>query len=403
MKHPLYYCFLVMYITITTACFSSEQTQSLTINTMYGDFTVTEPVLIELFNSPVMERIKYIRQHGTLDYIINQKKEYTRYEHCVGVWALLRMYDATLEEQIAGLLHDASHTVFSHVADVLFNHTSLHSSYQDDIHEWFLTQYNINELLARHNLSLESVLHKSGDHTMLEQDLPNLCADRLDYNFREALLTDVLTLDDIATILDDLHFADDNWFFTNADSAKKLAIASLMSTEYVWSSHANQFIYTWTARALRRALDIGLLTADDIHFSTDPIVWDTLWLSNDEMIADCLKIIVNYQPIAEERGATTPLIGKFRGLNPWVLENNQLQQLTDIDTDYDNEYNRVKKRIVQTARKKWNYDEAVFDFLLSDSSTPLHCNGRSQTHKAKNSCETNPHTTTSSSSLSNRK
>ena len=372
MKHSLYYCFLVTYLTITTACFGS---QSLTINTIYGDFTVTESVLIELFNSPIMERIKQIRQHGTLDYIIKQKKEYTRYEHCVGVWALLRMYGATLEEQIAGLLHDASHTVFSHVADVLFNHTSLHSSYQDDIHEWFLTQYNVHELLARHNLSLESVLHKSGDHTMLEQDLPNLCADRLDYNFREALLTDVLTLDDIATILDDLHFADGNWFFTSIDSAKKLAMASLMSTEYVWSSHANQFIYTWTARALRRALDIELITADDIHFSTDPIVWDKLWLSNDEMIADCLKIIVNYQPIAEEPGATTPLIGKFRGLNPWVLENNQLQRLTDIDTDYDNEYTRVKKRIVQTARKGRKYNEAVFDSFLSHYHTPMHSNG----------------------------
>jgi uncharacterized protein len=272
-------------------------------------------------------------------------------------------------------LHDASHTVFSHVADVLFNHTSLHSSYQDDIHEWFLTQYNIDELLTRYNLSLESVLHKSGNHTMLEQDLPNLCADRLDYNFREALLTDVLTHDDITAILNDLHFADGNWFFTNAGSAKKLAMASLASTEYVWSSHANQFIYTWTARALRRALDIGLLTEDDIHFSTDPIVWDTLWLSNDEIIADCLKIIVNYQPIAEEPGATTPLIGKFRGLNPLVLENNQLQQLTDIDVDYDTEYNRVKTRIIQTARKKWNYDETAFGPLFPDYYTPMHSNG----------------------------
>jgi uncharacterized protein len=351
MKNTLCYFFLAAYIATTTACFSSEQ--SLAINTIYGDFTVTEPILIELFNNPVMERIKYIRQHGTLDYVIKQKREFTRYEHCVGVWALLRMYGATVEEQIAGLLHDASHTVFSHVADVLFNHTSLQSSYQDDIHEWFLQQYNIDELLTHYNISLDAILPKSGTHTMLEQDLPNICADRLDYNFREALLTDVLTLDDIATILDDLHFTDDNWFFTNKNSAYKLAMASLASTEYVWSSQANEFIYTWTARALRRALDIGLLTADDIHFSTDPIVWDKLWLSNDAMIADCLKIIVNYQSTIDPSDTTIPLIGKFRGLNPLVLENNKLQRLTDIDEDYNTEYNRVKTRIIQTGRNKF--------------------------------------------------
>lgn len=354
MKCNVSYLLLVMYFSVTTACFGSEQPQSLTINTFYRDITITEPVLIELFNSPVLERIKSIRQHGTLDYVVKQKKEYTRYEHCVGVWALLRMYGATLEEQIAGLLHDASHTVFSHVADVLFNHTSLHSSYQDDIHEWFLKQYNVDELLARHNMSLDAVLHKSGNHTMLEQDLPNICADRLDYNLQEASLTGIITSDDITTILNDLHFAHDNWFFTNKDSAKKLAIASLRSTECIWSSHANQFIYTWTAQALRRALDIGLLTSDDIHFSTDPIVWDKLWLSNDETIFNCLKTIVTYEQTIEIPGATTPLIGKFRGLNPWVLENNQLQRLTDIDEDYSAEYNRVKNRIIQIARKKRN-------------------------------------------------
>ncbi len=355
MKYNIYYLLLVSSFSLATTSFGSEQTPSIIINSTYGNFTVTEPVLIELFNSPVMQRIKSIRQHGTLDYIVKQSKEYTRYEHCVGVWALLKMYNATLEEQIAGLLHDASHTVFSHVADVLFNHTSLHSSYQDDIHEWFLKQYNVDELLARHNMSLDDVLHKSGMHCMLEQDLPNICADRLDYNIQEALLTGTLTSDDVTLILHDISYANGNWFFSNKESAKKLAMASLRSTECVWSSNANDFVYTWTAHALRRALDIGLLTSDDIHFSTDPIVWDILWLSNDQIIADCLIKLVTYTPIIEQPGATTSLIGKFRGLNPLVLENDELQQLTNIDEDYAQEYKRVKSRIIQTGRQKLLY------------------------------------------------
>jgi uncharacterized protein len=353
MKHTLYSFLFIS--SLATACLGSEQPQSITINSFYQDFIITEPVLIELFNSPVMQRIKTIRQHGTLDYVVKQKKEYTRYEHCVGVWALLRMYGATLEEQIAGLLHDASHTVFSHVADVLFDHTSLHSSYQDDIHEWFLQQYNVNELLARHNIELDAILHKSGDHTMLEQDLPNICADRLDYNLQEALLTGIITHDDVFAILNDLQFADGNWFFVSKDSAKKLALVSLYSTEFIWSSDANDFIYTWTAQALRRALDIGLLTSDDIHFSTDPVIWDKLWLSDDAIIFEHLKKIVNYQPTIDTPGATTPLHGKFRGLNPWVLENGQLQRLTDIDDDYAQEYNRVKTRIIPVGRQKLHY------------------------------------------------
>ncbi len=176
-------------------CLQEKQKSSATliIHTIYGDFEVTEPVLIDLFNSPVMERIKYVRQYGVLDYVIKQKKEYTRYEHCVGVWALLRMHGATLEEQIAGLLHDASHTVFSHVADMLFSNQSQDSSYQDDIHAWYLKKNNTDALLSQHNIPFAAILHKSGTHRMLEQDLPNICADRLEYNLQAGLLTNMLT------------------------------------------------------------------------------------------------------------------------------------------------------------------------------------------------------------------
>jgi HD superfamily phosphohydrolase len=312
------------------------------VHTIYGDFTVTEPVLIDLFNSPIMERIKHVRQYGVLDYIIKQKKEYTRYEHCVGVWALLRMYGATLEEQIAGLLHDSSHTVFSHVGDVLFDHQSDKSSYQDDIHEWYLQQYNVDALLAHHNIALSAVLHKSGTHVMLERDLPDICADRLEYNLQAGLLTSMLTIDDITAILQDIRYAHGQWFFVNKESAKQLALVSLFNTEHVWSSPANQYIYHWTADALSRALTIGLLTIDDIHFSTDPIIWDKLWISNDECIIECLDKIVHYRLLEQKKRPISK--GKFRGLNPLIQENDQLKRLTDIDTEYYQEYNRVKEQ-----------------------------------------------------------
>src|SRR5690242_2968432 len=131
--------FFLLSLTIASWCHTATHTP-LIVHTIYRDLQVTEPVLIDLFNSATMERIKHIHQYGATDYVIVQNKEYTRYEHCVGVWALLRIYGAPLEEQIAGLLHDASHTVFSHVGDILFDHTSAYNSYQDDIHQWYLEQ-----------------------------------------------------------------------------------------------------------------------------------------------------------------------------------------------------------------------------------------------------------------------
>ena len=339
-------------LTPTIHSYHQTHTPELLVKTLYRDFKITEPVLIDLFNSPIMERIKHVRQYGVLDYIIKQKREYTRYEHCVGVWALLRIHGACLEEQIAGLLHDASHTVFSHVGDILFNHHSTDSSYQDDIHEWYLKQMHADALLAKHGISLNAILHKSGTHTMLEQDLPDICADRLEYNLQAGILTDMLTTDDIAHLLKNIRYDNGKWFFTNKECAKKLGHVSLFNTKNVWSSPANQFIYRWTARALTRALKIKLLTADDIHFSTDPVVWDKLYISNDSYIAKCLNMIINYNsPTMIDTYKQEPVKGKFRGLDPWVQEdNNTLKRLTTIDEQYRIEYNRLKAHMTHTSK-----------------------------------------------------
>lgn len=345
-----FYLPLITYAYITLH-FSCLYTQPLTINTIYGNFIVNEPVLIELFNHPIMERIKHVRQYGVSDYIIKQKKEYTRYEHCVGVWALLKLFGASLEEQIAGLLHDASHTVFSHVGDKLFCHHSANSSYQDDIHEWYLKHYNIHALLAQYDIALADILHKNGTHLMLEQDLPYLCADRLEYNLQAGILTDLLTLDDIHLILHNLEYDNGNWFFTDIEMAKKLALVSLYNTEHVWGNPLDQCIYHITAAALQRALEIQLITIDDIHFSTDALVWDKLWISNDTIIMQYLKDMINCAAIINQY---KPYIKapKFRGLDPLIQSNDTFYTLTEIDDEYYEEYNRVKTQLAYRAIRR---------------------------------------------------
>jgi uncharacterized protein len=341
--------FFLVILAISSWCYAAHDTPFI-VHTIYSDIEVTEPVLIDLFNSNTMERIKHIHQYGATDYVIPQNKEYTRYEHCVGVWALLRMYGACLEEQIAGLLHDASHTVFSHVGDILFEHTSVYNSYQDDIHQWYLEQQHIDALLQQHNLSLEAVLHKSGNHHMLEQDLPDICADRLEYNLQAGLLTDLLTLDDIHHILENLKYHDGIWFFTDAECAKKLALVSLFNTEFVWGGPQDHFINENMANALKRALHIGLLTNDDIHFSVDNIVWNTLHTSTDPIIIECMHNIMHYKKmisITDVDSSDFVVKSKFRGLDPLVATAHGLQRLTTLDDDYKCEYNRVKQQVTQ--------------------------------------------------------
>lgn len=87
---------------------------------IYGKIEVNEPVLVEIINSYELQRLKEISMAGYYPGCPEfNNPEYNRYNHSVGVLLLLRRYGASLAEQIAGLIHDVSHSAFSHTIDYI--------------------------------------------------------------------------------------------------------------------------------------------------------------------------------------------------------------------------------------------------------------------------------------------
>ncbi len=321
-----------------------------TITTLFGNFAITEPVLQELLECPTMQRLKNIHQYG-MRYYAGCTQPYSRYEHSIGVLALLRRYGANLEEQIAGLLHDASHTVFSHIAEFLFKHKSLVTSYQDDIHHWLLEQTEVPAILAKHNISFDEIINKKCLYKCLEQDLPYLCADRIEYNIHGGFLENYITKEEIDTLLDTLFFEHGQWFFTDPVQAEKLGRISLALTENVFAAPFDWLINHWGAQALQRALDIHIITLNDIHFSTDAIIWERLQLSNDvelqqlrATIATCKNNFVITNATAHYDYCIHP---KFRGVDPLVKTNKGLQPLTHLNTAYAHDYYALKNTLAE--------------------------------------------------------
>lgn len=315
------------------------------ITTIYGVFPVQDKIILDLIQSAAFQRTRYIHQYGVMKWI-REVPEYSRFSHCLGVWALLHRYNAPLNEQIAGLLHDVSHTVFSHLGDHIFNHRSSHSSYQDDIHEWFLRKYSIDKILVNYNIELRDILHKSEVYTMLERDLPDLCADRLEYNLRGGVIAGLLAEDEIESILQHLQFKDEQWFFTDVAVAAKFSKISLYLTEHEWGSPENDLVYSWAAKAVQRALELQVVTFDEVHFSTDDIIWERLTNATDQVIKDYLHKAINYKEqfsvVADVNNADRIVRTKFRGINPWVLVNGEFKRLVDLDAVFAKEYGRVK-------------------------------------------------------------
>jgi len=309
--------------------------EEITVNTIFGELTITEPVLIELLQHPVVQRMKEIDQHGPPTYFLNEPT-FSRYDHCLGVFALLRMYKRPLEEQVAGLLHDASHTCFSHLADHLFKTGNQHS-YQDIIHAWYLRKMEVDKVLERYGLSIEEIDPDQPQYAALEQKHPRLCANRIQYILNGGLVLKHLTTDDLATILDALHFEENKWYFTSQAAARKLADVSVYCTQHVWSTPAGLAWRHWLCSALRQAIAIDLLTSDDIHFGVDRDLLKRLNSSDDkhikEMMEKCYNAEKHFSPALDATAYDLIDIPKIRAVDPMVQLDGEARPISLMERD----------------------------------------------------------------------
>src|ERR1700733_6161088 len=107
-------------------------------DSIYGRETIVDPVLLDLLDSTAVRRLRGVLQHGVTA-LLEITKPITRFEHSVGVMLLVRRAGGDLKEQVAALLHDVSHTAFSHVIDHVF-HDQGTQSYHEQKKEWWIAR-----------------------------------------------------------------------------------------------------------------------------------------------------------------------------------------------------------------------------------------------------------------------
>lgn len=188
------------------------------IDPVYGMFDLTNPVILELLASPEFHRLRDIDSGGYPYPFFLQGKPHSRFDHSIGVYLLLKRYGASLEEQVAGLIHDVSHSAFSHAIDyVLDGGKGALQDHQDNVFDAFVRRSGIPAIIARHGLNVDFILDDR-NFPLKETDLLDLCADRLDYSLRHAVLR--FGRDAEREFLEHLHVDGKRWVFDSAVSAR---------------------------------------------------------------------------------------------------------------------------------------------------------------------------------------
>lgn len=298
---------------------------------IYGQIEITEPIILELLESPSLVRLKSIDQGGYTKPFFPDD-QITRFEHSVGVYWLLKKYSAPLAEQVAGLIHDVSHSAFSHCIDyILENGDGGQQNHQDNVFDAFVRRSEIPAILKKYGLDL-NYIQTDDNFSLKERPLPELCADRIDYFFRTARLINQATERDIKYFLDNLIVKDNRWIFRNREAAEKYADLFLWINNNYWVSPTSGAMHLAVGDCLGYALKKNYIKAADLYTTDDHILKKVGQFLNADAQLDFFWKRMNNKSGYEDNPADyyKKVQLKSRVVDPLFLNKDSVVKLSDV-------------------------------------------------------------------------
>ncbi len=296
---------------------------------VYGQVNIKEPIILDLIHSPYLQRLKGVDQAGYSSAFYPHYKN-NRFSHSVGVYLLLKKFNASLEEQVAGLIHDISHSSFSHSIDYILNTGSqADQSHQDKIFKKFVLGTDIPDIIKKHRLPI-NLIFDDKNFPLKETNLPDLCADRIDYSFRDAVLSHSYTKKYTCQLLSRLTVHKSRWIFTDLKSGLAYARFFKNLNANNWASLTTAAMFKTVGDCLNYALKKNYLTTKDLY-KTDDFVIDIIKKksSSDPKLKHLFNRMNNQFPYKNDsQNYEEKIICKSRAVDPLVKYQDKVMRLS---------------------------------------------------------------------------
>ena len=220
------------------------------------------PVLRALLATPSVTRLKGISQAGA-PALLKPTRSVTRYEHSVGVMCLARRLGLPPQHQTVALLHDATHSAFSHTLDYLVRNA------REDTHErhaaTLLSDPTLTELLG------------SGDVAAVVAAItakpPWLrTLDAVDYTLRDLLRAGLLDRSTARELIRALVNVEGQVCFASRDAAWSFTMLMVEANTRLYADQVDLFLHSALAELLACAVDREIVTLEDILTGDDATV-----------------------------------------------------------------------------------------------------------------------------------
>ena len=296
---------------------------------------------------PIMQRLSGIGLLCGTDWTSLYKNRffYSRLDHSVGVALIIWNFTKDKTQTIAGLLHDVSTTVFSHVSDFRKGDALTQTSTEEPTTEMILSDSALCKLLESDGIEPKDVVDYH-IYPIADNEIPSLSADRLEYMYPSGLALDgSWTFEEIAKTYNDLII------LKNEENKEELGFKTIEMAElyckkfcmigHILQLNENKLSLQLLSQIMSKAVELNVLQEEDFMTLSESKIIEKIesFISKKTLSLEEQKFATMYntfrkmtkvehtsQKLPEDKYFCVSLKVKQRYINPLVKVGTNSQQ-----------------------------------------------------------------------------
>ena len=326
----------------------SQTEQSFDIEEYYKILCPEFPNFLKKYiELPIMQRLSGIGLLCGTDWTSLYKNRffYSRLDHSVGVALIIWNFTKDKAQTIAGLLHDVSTTVFSHVSDFRKGDALTQTTTEEPTTKMILSDSALCKLLESDGIEPKDVVDYH-IYPIADNEIPSLSADRLEYMYPSGLALDgSWSFEEIAKTYNDLTI------LKNEENKEELGFKTIEMAElyckkfcmigHILQLNENKLSLQLLSQIMSKAVELDVLQEEDFMTLSESKIIEKIesFISKKTLSMEEQKFATMYntfrkmtkvehtnQKLPEDKYFCVSLKVKQRYINPLVKVGSNSQQ-----------------------------------------------------------------------------
>ncbi len=301
---------------------------------------------------PLLQRLQGIGLLCGTDWtkLYKNRFYYSRLDHSIGVALIIWHFTHDKAQTLAGLLHDVSTPVFSHVSDFRKGDALTQTATEAP-----------NEKMIRHDKALLSLLQQDGlkvddvvdyhKYPIADNEIPQLSADRLEYMYPSGMALDgSWTMEEIARTYNDIAI------LKNEDDENEIGFNTLTIAEeycrhfcmigHILQLNENKLTLHFLGQIMNKAVTLGILQEKDFMTLSEREVMEKLEKGLESADGEEAALLHRYyktfrtmksiehteQKLPDDKYFCISLKVKQRFINPLVRDGKKAVRLSELSS-----------------------------------------------------------------------